>query len=112
MGKQKICLEDLLRKDTCEACRHGFLTTQGLSAHQSMSKTCTWYKKGKLKEIFDLHDLQGSGISDSVVVQPIQCIVATYKYILLIAVVHLDGGPICMATLMPQNMMGKYNDSC
>ena len=90
MGKRKICLEDLLKKDTCGACGRGFLTTQGLSAHQSMSKTCTWYKKGKLKEMFDLDDLQGPGIPDNVVVQPIQYVAASYRYILLIAVVHLD----------------------
>ena len=111
MGKRKICLEDLLKKDTCGACGRGFLTTQGLSAHQSMSKTCAWYKKGKLKEMFDLDDLQGPGIPDNVVVQPIQYVAASYRYILLIAVVHLDESPIHMATLMPKNMTGKYKDS-
>ena len=78
MGKRKICLEDLLKKDTCRACGCRFLTTQGLSVHLSMNKMCTWYKKGKLKEMFDLNDLQGPGIPDNIVVQPIQYIAALY----------------------------------
>lgn len=53
MGRLKRTIDQLL-SDTCGACHRTFRTTQGLSAHQSMSKSCAWYKKGKLKEIFDL----------------------------------------------------------
>ena len=61
--------------------------------------------------MFDLDDLQGPGISDNIVVQPIQYVAALYRYILLIAVVHLDKSPIHMVMLMTKNMMGKYKDS-
>ncbi|EPS92513.1 hypothetical protein FOMPIDRAFT_23873, partial [Fomitopsis schrenkii] len=40
----------------CGACNRTFRTTQGLSAHLSMSKACSWYKKGKLKQIFDFDE--------------------------------------------------------
>ncbi|KAI0728075.1 hypothetical protein C8Q72DRAFT_751927, partial [Fomitopsis betulina] len=37
----------------CNACNEWFEMMQGLMAHQSMSKKCSWYKKGKLKVIFE-----------------------------------------------------------
>ena len=36
-----------------EACDEWFDTMQGLMAHQSMSRKCSWYKKGKLKAVFE-----------------------------------------------------------
>ncbi|KAH9910674.1 uncharacterized protein B0H18DRAFT_894788 [Fomitopsis serialis] len=50
MPKRKRTFEELLN-DTCGACHQPFKTTQGLCAHQSMSKKCSWYKKGKLKAL-------------------------------------------------------------
>lgn len=55
---KKRTIEDLL-EDTCGACHKTFKTLQGLSAHLSMSKTCAWYKKGKLREVFDLEAVYG-----------------------------------------------------
>ncbi|KAH9915370.1 uncharacterized protein B0H18DRAFT_959356 [Fomitopsis serialis] len=52
-------LEDVL-STTCSACNEGFDTMQGLSAHQSMSKKCAWYKKGKLKEVFNFDNFEDS----------------------------------------------------
>ena len=57
MVRRKRTIEELLG-DTCGACHETFRTTQGLSAHQTMSKKCAWYKKGKLKEIFKVKDRQ------------------------------------------------------
>ncbi|KAH9916359.1 uncharacterized protein B0H18DRAFT_884862 [Fomitopsis serialis] len=51
MPKKSRGLEDLFAQ-TCEACYGYFDTTQGLMAHQSTSRQCRWYKKGKLREIF------------------------------------------------------------
>ncbi|KAH9911752.1 uncharacterized protein B0H18DRAFT_891825 [Fomitopsis serialis] len=51
MGKRRRSLQDLIAQ-TCEACNGGFDSMQGLMAHQSMSKQCAWYKKGKLKAIY------------------------------------------------------------
>ncbi|KAH9911408.1 uncharacterized protein B0H18DRAFT_892900 [Fomitopsis serialis] len=59
MGKRRRSLEDVL-STTCAACNEGFDTMQGLSAHQTMSKRCAWYKKGKLREIFDFDDFDSS----------------------------------------------------
>ena len=56
MGRPKRTIEQLL-SDTCGACPRTFRTTQGLCAHQSMSASCAWYKKGKIKQIFDLDEL-------------------------------------------------------
>ncbi|KAH9910451.1 uncharacterized protein B0H18DRAFT_963289 [Fomitopsis serialis] len=61
MGKRSRCLEDLFAQ-TCEACYGYFDTTQGLMAHQSTSRQCAWYKKGKLREIFV--DSEDSGSED------------------------------------------------
>ncbi|KAH9913390.1 uncharacterized protein B0H18DRAFT_837744, partial [Fomitopsis serialis] len=44
----------------CGACHETFRTSQGLCAHQTMSKKCSWYKKGKLKEIFEVQGRQES----------------------------------------------------
>ncbi|KAH9933849.1 uncharacterized protein B0H18DRAFT_870424 [Fomitopsis serialis] len=55
MVKRKRTFDELLG-DTCGACHQPFRTTQGLCAHQTMSKKCSWYKKGKLKEIFTVKD--------------------------------------------------------
>lgn len=35
----------------CPVCNKHLKTTQGLSAHLSSAKTCTWYRKGKLSEL-------------------------------------------------------------
>ncbi|KAH9913218.1 uncharacterized protein B0H18DRAFT_888730, partial [Fomitopsis serialis] len=51
MAKKRRCLEDLLAQ-TCRACDEEFDTMQGLMAHQSASRKCAWYKKGKLKAVF------------------------------------------------------------
>ncbi|KAH9913392.1 uncharacterized protein B0H18DRAFT_960389 [Fomitopsis serialis] len=51
---------------TCEACYGYFDTTQGLMAHQSTSRQCRWYKKGKLREIFV--DSKDSSSEDEAVV--------------------------------------------
>ncbi|KAH9911635.1 uncharacterized protein B0H18DRAFT_892300 [Fomitopsis serialis] len=51
MGKRRRSLEDIFAT-TCAACNRPFETVQGLSAHQTASQGCAWYKKGKLKEIF------------------------------------------------------------
>ena len=59
MGKKRRSLEDIL-STTCSACNEGFDTMQGLAAHQSMSKKCAWYKKGKLKEVFELDEIEYS----------------------------------------------------
>lgn len=72
MGRPKRTIEQLLA-DTCGACHRTFRTTQGLSAHQSMSQTCSWYKKGKLKEMFDFDGLQEAADS-SVVVETVRCV--------------------------------------
>ncbi|KAI0734795.1 hypothetical protein C8Q72DRAFT_914560 [Fomitopsis betulina] len=52
MCRKKCDLEELLAQ-TCNTCNEWFETMQGLMAHQSMSKKCSWYKKGKLKAIFE-----------------------------------------------------------
>ncbi|KAI0724930.1 hypothetical protein C8Q72DRAFT_786477 [Fomitopsis betulina] len=52
MCRKKHDLEELLAQ-TCNTCNEWFETMQGLMAHQSMSKKCSWYKKGKLKAIFE-----------------------------------------------------------
>ncbi|KAH9923375.1 uncharacterized protein B0H18DRAFT_955913 [Fomitopsis serialis] len=41
MVKHKHTIEELLN-DTCGTCQKGFKTTQGLGAHQTMSKKCSW----------------------------------------------------------------------
>ncbi|KAH9924485.1 uncharacterized protein B0H18DRAFT_877763 [Fomitopsis serialis] len=51
MPKRSRGLANLFAQ-TCEACYGYFDTTQGLMAHQSTSRQCRWYKKGKLREIF------------------------------------------------------------
>ncbi|KAH9913048.1 uncharacterized protein B0H18DRAFT_888958 [Fomitopsis serialis] len=51
MGKRRRSLEEIL-STTCAACNRPFDTVQGLSAHQTTSQGCAWYKKGKLKEVF------------------------------------------------------------
>lgn len=53
--RSKRTIEEVLN-DTCGACGKTFKTSQGLSAHQSMSKACAWYKKGKIKDIFDIQE--------------------------------------------------------
>ncbi|KAH9910447.1 uncharacterized protein B0H18DRAFT_963296 [Fomitopsis serialis] len=55
MKKRPRSLEDLFTQ-TCEACYEYFDTTQGLTAHQSTSRKCAWYKKGKLRQIFNESD--------------------------------------------------------
>ncbi|KAH9905082.1 uncharacterized protein B0H18DRAFT_1132217 [Fomitopsis serialis] len=65
MPKRKRTFEELLN-DTCGACHQPFKTTQGLCAHQSMSKKCSWYKKGKLKALFAVEDER---LDDDVVVE-------------------------------------------
>lgn len=78
MGRPKRTLEQLLA-DTCGACGRSFRTTQGLSAHQTMSKMCAWYKKGKLKQIFDLDDLQAAGADENVVIERVRYVLlSTY----------------------------------
>lgn len=52
MAKTKRTLEELLGQ-TCDACGEWFETMQGLMSHQSMSTKCAWYKKGKLKAVFE-----------------------------------------------------------
>ncbi|EPS92972.1 hypothetical protein FOMPIDRAFT_1078370, partial [Fomitopsis schrenkii] len=46
----------------CGACGQPFRTVQGLMAHQSSSRKCAWYKKGKLRAIFDDSDSEDSDI--------------------------------------------------
>ena len=75
MGKCKRTLEQLLA-DTCDACNKTFRTTQGLTAHQSMSEACSWYKKGKLKQIFEVQDFLGAGVDERIVVEQVQCVLA------------------------------------
>lgn len=65
MVKHKHTIEELLN-DTCGTCQKGFKTTQGLGAHQTMSKKCSWYKKGKLREMFTMND---EGLDDNVMVE-------------------------------------------
>lgn len=44
-----------------------------------MSKTCAWYKKGKLKQIFDLDDLQAAGADENVVIERVRYVLlSTY----------------------------------
>lgn len=54
MGKRKRdkCFNPLLG-EVCEACGDWFQTIQGVMTHQSNSKKCAWYKKGKLKAIYE-----------------------------------------------------------
>ena len=52
MYKGKRTLDEVLVL-TCGACDEVFDTMQGLMAHQSMSRKCSWYKKGKLKAVFE-----------------------------------------------------------
>lgn len=52
MFKKRRTLEDMLAQ-SCDACGEWFETMQGLMAHQSMSTKCSWYKKGKLRAVFD-----------------------------------------------------------
>lgn len=61
MGKRRLCLEDLEDR-ICGACGQPFRTVQGLMAHQSSSRKCAWYKKGKLRAIFDDSDSEDSDI--------------------------------------------------
>lgn len=63
MYKQKRTLDELLGQ-TCEACDQWFETMQGLMAHQSMSRKCSWYKRGKLKAVFK-PDLEKQASSSS-----------------------------------------------
>ncbi|KAH9910917.1 uncharacterized protein B0H18DRAFT_962692 [Fomitopsis serialis] len=67
MVKRKRTFDELLG-DTCGACHQPFRTTQGLCAHQTMSKKCSWYKKGKLKEIFTVKD-HPVALEDGVIVE-------------------------------------------
>lgn len=55
------CLDDMLAQ-TCEACHRPFETMQGLISHQSTSRKCAWYKKGKRREL--LSDTEDSISSD------------------------------------------------
>lgn len=71
MARLKRTLEQLLA-DTCGACNRTFRTTQGLSAHQSMSQACSWYKKGKLKQIFEFEDFLEQTIDEGVVVERVK----------------------------------------
>ena len=50
MAKAKRTLAELLGQ-TCNACDKWFETMQGVMAHQSTGRKCTWYKKGKLKAV-------------------------------------------------------------
>ena len=52
MAKAKRTLDELLGQ-TCDACDKWFETMQGLMSHQSTSTKCAWYKKGKLKAVFE-----------------------------------------------------------
>lgn len=61
MGKRRLTLEDLDDR-TCGACGEPFRTVQGVMAHQSSSRKCAWYKKGKLKAIFDDSDSEDSDL--------------------------------------------------
>ena len=38
--------------EVCEACGNWFETVQGVMTHQSNSKKCAWYKKGKLRAFY------------------------------------------------------------
>ena len=38
--------------EVCEACGSWFETVQGVMTHQSNSKKCAWYKKGKLRAFY------------------------------------------------------------
>ncbi|TFY51511.1 hypothetical protein EVJ58_g10526, partial [Rhodofomes roseus] len=59
----KRSLEDILGT-TCAACNHIFKTVQGLTSHQSTSRKCAWYKKGKLKQVFDFDDSDSDSEED------------------------------------------------
>ncbi|KAH9910941.1 uncharacterized protein B0H18DRAFT_962671 [Fomitopsis serialis] len=51
MPKRRLfSLADLLGP-TCDACNRPFDSMQGLISHQSTSRSCAWYKKGKLREL-------------------------------------------------------------
>lgn len=52
MGKRCLRLEDLEGR-TCGACGETFRAMQGVMAHQTSSRRCAWYKKGKLRAIYD-----------------------------------------------------------
>lgn len=80
MGKQKRTIEQLLA-DTCGACNRTFRTTQGLSAHLSMSKACSWYKKGKLKQIFDFDEFLEADADEGVVVEQFKYVAMNIQYI-------------------------------
>lgn len=69
MTRKKRTVEEML-EDICGACNKPFKTRQGLSAHQSMSKKCAWYKKGKLREIFEFDPVEMSREDGNVVVEP------------------------------------------
>lgn len=41
---------------TCPACSQYFRTQQGVNAHLSSAKSCRWWKKGKLAELWGKDD--------------------------------------------------------
>ena len=63
MPRRKRSIDEVLA-DTCGACHKSFKTSQGLCAHQSTSKRCAWYKKGKLREVFDFSAAQGGDMGE------------------------------------------------
>lgn len=75
MTKRKRSIEDLL-DSTCGACHKSFDTMQGLSAHQSMSKKCSWYKKGKLREVFNFANIvdSDSDLGDGMTAEAVGCV--------------------------------------
>ena len=73
MPRRKRSIDEVLA-DTCGACHKPFKTSQGLCAHQSTSKRCAWYKKGKLREVFDFSEAQGSIHEESVNVDDVRYI--------------------------------------
>src|SRR3954452_24577858 len=42
---------DPLEDYTCPACRKYFSTIKGVHSHLTSSRKCSWYKKGKYKEV-------------------------------------------------------------
>ena len=52
--------------ECCDACGNWFETVQGLMTHQSNSKKCAWYKKGKIKAIYDPIDYTSSEDEEAV----------------------------------------------
>ena len=95
MSGKKRTIEELLA-DTCEACHKTFKTHQGLCAHQSMSQGCAWYKKGKLRDVFDLEEVQGGDYVEETMVEAVEYVVIFYP----LCIIYLAACPV-IETIAP-----------